>query len=378
MRRYLRPQTDVPAIDDWSTALILNENRAMAPIVFCVWVVLTATALGIAIFLPGSAGNIATVVVLGLVCVLTSLNLLNVVVESRPARQGRLDAPWRRCSATVAVLDDDDWFQRLLVFDEPETLLLRGTALDGALDLVLDQQEVFLCGPDEKDRVIIRVPGLCQLYHAEVDPSLSAAEVRPMEREPYTSTRPLDDPAVAHASRYFRWGTRQWIWPVIFGGLGCVLTGLSIWPLSIAGLVTGGLMLLVAGFTTTLTMLTPLYREAVAGLESAEQWTTVPFTLFPWEPAQEVAGLAQLPGGGMALVVFPFPDSVLIANIADTGTLWFAGSLTKQAVAVGIPRISVLTLAVVQRDRDKPEDKPQPWLLRGNEPSLRRIPVLNR
>ncbi|ONI90791.1 hypothetical protein ALI144C_02210 [Actinosynnema sp. ALI-1.44] len=379
MRRYLRPQTDVPAVEDWSTALILKENRAFAPIAFAISVSFAAVASCVAIFLPGSPGNVATVVVLGALSVLTSLSVVAAVVESAPARRGRLNSPWRRCSATVAApMPDNPWFQRLLVFDEPGTLVLRGTSLEGALDLVLDQQELFLCGPDEEGRAIIRVPGLCQLYHARVDPLLEAADVRPMEREPAVSSRPLDDPAVAHAFRYFRWGTRQWVFPVIPGAVGCALVGLSIRPLAIAGLVTGGLLLLAAGIATSLLALAPLYRQAVDRLEAATEWTTVPFTLFPWEPAQEVAGLAQLPGGGMALVQFPFPNSVLIANIADTGTLWVAGSLTDQAVAVGIPRITVLSLALVQPDRDTPDDKPQPWLLRGNEPSLRRIPVLNR
>ena len=189
--------------------------------------------------------------------------------------------------------------------------------------------------------------------------------------------RPLDDPAVARAFRGFRRGTRAWLWSAVPAVVGAVLVALGVWPLSPAGLVVGGLVLVLAALSLPTSLLIgSMYREAVAAAESATRWTPVPVTLFPWESDHEVAGLAQL-SSGTAVVRFPLPDLDVIANIADTGTMWMAGD-GNGVVAVGVPRVPVLTFAVVQPDRDVPDDTPQPWLLRAIEPGLREIPALRR
>ncbi|GAA1270726.1 hypothetical protein GCM10009609_37290 [Pseudonocardia aurantiaca] len=43
-----------------------------------------------------------------------------------------------------------------------------------------------------------------------------------------------------------------------------------------------------------------------------------------------------------------------------------------------MPGLPMLTFGVLQADRDKPPDEPQPWLLRTNDPGLREIPALHR
>jgi hypothetical protein len=57
--------------------------------------------------------------------------------------------------------------------------------------------------------------------------------------------------------------------------------------------------------------------------------------------------------------------------------MWVAG-LPSGAVAVGVPRVPALTIAVIHRDRDRPDDTPQPWLLRTREPGLHNIPALQK
>jgi hypothetical protein len=156
------------------------------------------------------------------------------------------------------------------------------------------------------------------------------------------------------AFRGFLWGTRAWVWCALGAGVGAVLPALSVWPLSPAGLVVGGL-------------------HSVAAAESATEWTPVPITLFPWESDHEVAGLAQLPRG-TAVVQFPLPDPDLIANIADTGTMWMVGD--GEVVTVGLPRAPALMFAMVHPDRDVPEETPQPWLLHVLEPSWDTVPAL--
>jgi hypothetical protein len=98
------------------------------------------------------------------------------------------------------------------------------------------------------------------------------------------------------------------------------------------------------------------YRDAVTAVESSAQWTPVAITLFPWQPDQHVAGLAEMPGG-LALVQFVLPDLNVVANIADTGVMWVAG---RDVIAVGVPRVPVLTFAAVQPDRDTPKEAPIP------------------
>ncbi|WP_158839433.1 hypothetical protein [Saccharothrix deserti] len=367
---YLEPRTDVPAVDDWSTGLALDEFRDVWRVFAAVAVGLLAVAGSLAVFFPATPGSVAAVVVLGLLGLAAGIPPLAHRVETAPRRRGLLDRPWRRVPATAAA-DGGQWEEeRLLVFAPEGTLVLRG-ALPDVPDLVLDRQEVFLCRPDDQGRAVVRVAGLCRMFPVRVDET----DVRPREREPHVIGRPLDDPAVARAFRGFRWGTRSWLWSAGPAVLGAVPVALGVWPLSPAGLVVGGLLLVFAAvMVPTSLLLGTFYREAVAAAESATEWTPVPVTLFPWEADHEVAGLAQLPGG-TAVVRFPLPDLDVIANIADTGTMWMAGD-GNGVVAVGVPRVPVLTLAVVQPDRDVPDDTPQPWLLRTIEPSWDGVPAL--
>ena len=368
---YLEPRTDVPAVEDWSTLLVLDQFRGYARASAAAAVGLLVVAVSLIVF-PGAApGTVAAVAVLLLMSLTAALAPLIHRLETAPRRRGLLDRPWRRVPATV-VAGGGKWDEdRLLVFAEEGTVVLRGSVPDG-LDLVLDRQEVFLCGPDEQDRAVIRVAGLCRLFPLRVD--RSGEEARPREREPHLIARPLDDPAVARAFRGFLWGTRAWVWCAIGAAVGAVLVALSLWPLSPAGLVVGGLLIVAAAVMTPGTLLiTRLYREAAAAVESATEWTPVPITLFPWESDHEVAGLAQLPRG-TAVVQFPLPDPDLIANIADTGTMWMVGD--GEVVTVGLPRVPALMFAMVHPDRDVPEDTPQPWLLHVLEPSWDGVPAL--
>lgn len=367
---YLEPRTDVPAVSDWSTQLILDEFRPAVRWSSATAVAALVAALCLVLLLPVTAGTVAAVVVLGLVGLFAAIAPLAHWVETAPRRRGLLDKPWRRCPATVAAGGGKLEEERLLVFDGAGTLVLRGTLPD-APSIVLDRQEVFLCGPDEEGRAVVRVAGLCQMYSVRVDDD----EARPREREPHVVGRPLDDPVVARAFRRFRWGRRAWLWAAVPALVGAVCVALALVPLSVPGLVVGGSLLVIALLSAPASLLVgALYRDAVAAVESAPAWTPVPVTLFPWEPDQEVSGLAQLPGGA-ALVSFPLPKLDVIANIADTGTMWIAGEVG-DVVAVGLPRVPVLTVALVQPDRDKPDDKPHPWILRAIEPAWDRVPAM--
>ena len=136
------------------------------------------------------------------------------------------------------------------------------------------------------------------------------------------------------------------------------------------------LLALAAMTTPAAVQLSRYYAQAAAAADAATEWTSLPITLFPWEPANVVAGLVQMPGRTV-LIQFPLPNLDVIANIADTGTIWIWGN-PSDVVAVGAPQLPVLTVGVLQADRDKPPEETQPWLLRGNDPGLREIPALRR
>ncbi|MFD1149400.1 hypothetical protein [Saccharothrix hoggarensis] len=366
---YLEPRTDVPAVDDWSTRLALDEFRGSARVAGVLAVVFLVGAVGLAVFPESTPGTVAAIVVLALLGLVTGILPLAYRHETAPRRRGLLDRPWRRVPATAAV--GGPWEEdRLLVFTDGATLVLRGTLL-GIPSLVLDRQELFLCGPDDDGRAVVRVAGLCRLLPVKVD----EVETRPREREPHLVGRPLDDPVVARAFRGFRWGTRARVWPVAGAAVGAMTAALSAWPLSPAGLVVGGLLIAFSAVMLPgVSAIGGLYREAVAAAESASRWTPVPVTLFPRAADHEVAGLAQLPGG-TAVVRFPLPDLDLVANIADTGTMWMAGD-GNGVVTVGVPRLPALMIAVVRPDSDDSDDTPPPWLLRTLEPSWDDVPAL--
>jgi hypothetical protein len=364
-RLYLEPSTDGPAAQDWSTALILAEDRSVG----CwsgAFLVLLPLAVFLAVVLPMTPGNVSSIGVLGLFGLLGSIGSSVLLAERR--RRRLLAQPWRRCPATVAAAREIAAFDRVIVFEEGRSLVLRGTLPD-VLCMLLHRQELFLVGPDAKGRALIRVAGLCQMFPVKVD----AGEAGPKEREPGRPGHPPD----ARAFRRLRRGAYGWRYAVAVGALGAVVLTLGLLPLSPLALVVGGVLVAIAAVTTPAAVqLSRYYAGAAAAANAATEWTSLPITLFPWEPTNVVAGLVQLPGRTV-LIQFPLPNLDVIANIADTGTIWIWGSAS-DVVAVGAPQLPVLTVAVLQADRDKPPDEPQPWLLRGNDPGLREIPALRR
>ncbi|MFS8102734.1 hypothetical protein LFM09_36960 [Lentzea alba] len=360
--QYLEPRTDVPAKDDWSTGLILQDLRWGARALGAVALVAGAGAAA-CFFLPTTPGNVGALVILSLVALTCGLAPLMYRVETRPRRRGLFDEPWRRLPATVAERDDSATDRVLL-----DGLVLKGW-FDDLPDMVLERQEVFVCGPDADGRAVVRAAGFAKWHNAKADTGEHTAR----ERVERPLLRPLDDEATLRAYKGLRWGARSWLWSAVPCGVGGALVLLSLFPLAPAGLVTGGLLLVLGllGIPTAIEV-GRWYRDAVAAVDNSWQWTPVPITLFPWKPGQHVAGLADLPGG-LALVQFVVPELDVIANIADTGVMWIAGT-HGDVIAVGVPKVPVLTFAAVQRDRDVPEEDPIPWIQRLRTPDFSGLP----
>ena len=185
-RLYLEPRTEGPAEHDWSTGLILAETRSTARVMTFV-AVLLPLAVCLAVVLPVTPGNVSSIGVLGLLGLLGSIGPFILLAGRRPHRRRLLGQPWRRCPATVAAAEKPTILDRLIVFEEGRSLVLRGSLPD-APSVLLDRQELFLVGPDDKGHALIRVAGLCQMFAVKVD----TGEARPREREPHLPGHPPD------------------------------------------------------------------------------------------------------------------------------------------------------------------------------------------
>ncbi|SDJ24252.1 hypothetical protein SAMN04488074_101875 [Lentzea albidocapillata subsp. violacea] len=366
MLHYLEPRTDVAAKDDWSTGLILQDLRWGARTLGGIAVVAGAGAVTCWL-LPSTPGSIGAFVVLALITLVGGLGPLMYRSETKAQRRGLLEGPWRRVPAGV-LEKHADGTDRLLV----EGIVLKGWFED-LPDMVLERQEVFVCGPDAGGRAVLRAAGFAKMENAKVDHGEGAAKHPVRKRVERPLGRPLDDAATLRAFKGMRWGMRAWLWSAVPAVAGGVLVLLSLFPFAPAGLVVGGLLLVsgLLGIPTSVEI-SRWYRDAVLAVENSAQWTPVAITLFPWQPNQHVAGLAEMPGG-LALVQFVLPDLSVVANIADTGVMWIAGT-HGDVIAVGVPRVPVLTFAAVQPDRDTPKEDPIPPILRFHQPDFSGLP----
>jgi hypothetical protein len=366
--QYLEPRTDLPAKDDWSTGLIM-ENLGFARRVMSIMALVAGAGVIGCLFLPMTVGNVAAIVVLSLLVLFGAIGPLMHWTETSPLRRGLMDRPWRRTPVTV-VLNPDNKYPTFVQL--PDGVVLESYMGKDLPDMVRERGEIFLCGPDAKGKAVLRVAGFAETATAKITSweGFVAAE----EWERHEIGRPLDDPAVLKAFGGLRAGEHASMGAVIPAVIGVVVVLMSLWPIAPAGLVVGGLIAVLALLTLPSTIeLGRWYRAAVKGVLAAHEWTPVPVTLFPFKPGAVVAGLATLDGGRLALVQFVDPDLHVIANIADTGVMWIAGA-HEDVVAVGVPRVPVLTIAAVQPDSDTPREAPVPWIQRFTQPDFSGLP----
>jgi hypothetical protein len=366
--RYLEPRTDVPAKDDWSTGLILQELGLIRLTLSIVALVSLAGLVG-CLFLPMEMGNIAAIVVLSLLLLIGAIGPVMHLVQTLPLRRGLLDEPWRRCPVTVVDHPDDKYSTYFRLSDGVVLEILPGGELR---DVLRSRGEVFVCGPNAKGKAVVRVAGLAETENAKVASPAEFVDREP--EEPLEVGRPLDDPAVLKAFSGLVMGTHSTLGATIPAGIGVVIVLMSLWPIAPAGLVVGGLVVVLSLLMLpSLIELGRWYRDAVKGMHAAHRWIPVPITLFPWKPGALVAGLATMEGGRLALVQFVDPNLHIIANIADTGTMWIAG-VHEDVIAVGVPGIPVLTIAAIQPDSDTPREAPVPWIQRLRQPDFSGLP----
>ncbi|GGM90650.1 hypothetical protein GCM10011609_29620 [Lentzea pudingi] len=337
MLQLLEPRTDVPAKEDWSTRLafadvLISTRHSVETII------VTGTFVA-TFFLPGSPGNTAARIVLGVLMVMSLGGFLPNRHLRRAVRLGVFDEPWRRVAAAVAEKREDDPRDRLLA----DGLVLVGS-LGDLPDRVAERQEVFVLGPDGDGLVLLRAAGSTSMYvAAPVDESghRAAERVERVLGRPADERELEDGVDMMRVLRHLFWGL-----PVLMVVVAGVLLALSVSPPAPAGLIAVAVLVPQLFFLPTAIELF-LHNDVNArAVNGSDEWTPVPVRLFAWQRGHHVAGIAELPGGP-ALVRFPRPNSDLVANIAGTGVMWVAGTY-RGRLAVGLPGAGALMTAVVR------------------------------
>lgn len=360
MLQLLEPRTDVPAQEDWSTRLAFTD--VLISTRHGVETIIVTGAFVATFFLPGSPGNTAARIVLGVLMVVS----LSVYLTNRHLRRAvrlRVFAePWRRVAAAVAEKQENDPRDRLLA----DGLVLAGSFSDLSA-VVVERQEVFVLGPDGDGLVLLRAAGSTSMYvAAPVEESgLQAAER--VERVP---GRPADDQQVQDGIDMMRVLRHvYWVLPALTVVVAGVLLALSVSPPAPAGLIAVAVMVPHLFFLPTAIELYLHSADNATAVNASEEWTSVPVRLLPWQRGHHVAGIADL-RGGPALVRFPRPNLDLVANIAGTGVMWVAGT-HQGRLTVGLPGAGGLMTAVV---RPVAASDPMAWWRRIGQADFSALP----
>ena len=99
----LEPRTDVPALEDWSTDMVLAQSAVGVRTSTGLAVASLGVAVALLVLVPPDPGTMAAVVVLVLFGLLTALIPVTARMETSARRRRLLDGPWQRCAAAVAV-----------------------------------------------------------------------------------------------------------------------------------------------------------------------------------------------------------------------------------------------------------------------------------
>ncbi|GAB3003918.1 hypothetical protein LWP59_27960 [Amycolatopsis acidiphila] len=186
-----------------------------------------------------------------------------------------------------------------------------------------EQGRVWLCGPDERGRVLIRVAGATGGHRAR------------------TRREPLAEPVV---SRRSGGGTA----PVVLAvALLCLAVGAAAlvpgWRRnSLVAMVTGDVLVFV-GLVLLFAVVRFAMLRASRKLANAPRQTCSTFRLLSWSPGRllrgPLTGELELPGGTWRIEARKAPLD-LVANVRAGATVWVAGTAGRVAIGVaGDPRL---------------------------------------
>ena len=211
--------------------------------------------------------------------------------------------------------------------------------------IVARSGRVWLCGPDEHGRVMVRVDGVSAGVVAKRRKKpRGTTPVGPVE--PATA-RPIDEPVLAWLLRR---QNRAFVMSAVLAVL-IAVTGAGV--LASTGAANGfGLIPLIYGLSMLALLVSGRrrVRQAPDLVSQVSGWTPVPVRLDAWQANGRVMGPARgaiwLADGSAVLISMPRASIDLVANVQASHTLWIAGEPARDSVvAVGVPGYPILGLA---------------------------------
>ena len=330
------------AIDDPNTALLeqirlRSLRRGYVP-------ALALVILGGAAYLDATAHDLPGLVYLGILIalVLTSA-VLNWWTHLPQRRRGKLllgRYGWRPVPARI--LADRPCLVRVALEGAEPVLRVRRLNWIGK-QVVLRTGELWICGPDERGRALVRVAGSVGQGIADV------TDARPGGAPPVPvhpgGPRPGEDPGLIRSQRYYHRAM------VITVAIMVLLIGIGVGFLSQYGVAdVGALDPVLVGWLFLGPVLLVLilwgYARTSKSMRRAAQapyWQPVQVSLDTWdEPAfaavRTGTGRVILPGGWRAYADFPRLSLDLAANLRATGVLWMIGDpVPGTLVPIGLP-----------------------------------------
>ncbi len=212
-----------------------------------------------------------------------------------------------------------------------------------AKQIVLRTGTMWICGPDERGRGLVRLAGSVGNALATVTEAAPVGTPPTLVRP--ATPRPGDDPALGRNRRtYHRAMVTYLAVMVLIAGFGIGLlsqNGFAHLGGADTGVVVGSVFFALAVILVFQGYLKG--RKAFQELMDAPYWQPVPVSLDSWdEPANAAlrtgAGRVILPNGWHGYVDFPRLSLDLAANLRATGVLWLAGDAAPGAtVPIGLP-----------------------------------------
>jgi hypothetical protein len=332
----LLPKTDGLAIDDPDTAL-LQQIRTRFLNGRLGSLVLTAVMVAFAVLNRQLVSTVCAGLVVILVLPATVYTLWLYEPQRRRGKALLSRYGWRGARATL--VGNKPPTVRIVLDDRELTLRLRRLNW-GAKQRLLRTGTLWICGPDERGRSLVRGAGSVGETVAEVT-NAAPKGVPPVLAQP-SGPRPADDPALIWYERGYRRGLLIVVAVlVLLGGIGAGLLSRSDDDVLTRNLIGS---LVPIGIALSLVTYSAIARYGqFRRFAAATYWQAVPVSLDTWVAERSLGvrtgtGRIILPGGWRCYVEFPRLPLDLAANLRATGVLWLAGDAAPgQTVPIGLP-----------------------------------------
>jgi hypothetical protein len=344
------PQEHGRAIDDPNTALL--ERIRAGVLRRSSLVALILILFGVLMYFSVRDGQVTKSVYLGILLVaLLALIALQLWLHVPHIRHGKALLSrygWRRLPATI--VSDKPCLVRVNIDGTDVTMRVRRTNRN-AKQILLRTPTLWICGPDEQGRALLRLAG--SVGHGLTQVTGAVPTGAPPTLIHPATPRPADEPALSWSRRIqSRALLIAMAVSLVFVGIGVgnlTWTGFDFGEIdgTAFGGSIGGLamfILMAQGYAKA--------RKTFRQLAQAPYWQPVPVSLDTWDrPANSAlrtgSGRVILPGGWEGFVDFPRLSFDLAANMRATGVLWVAGDAAPGAtVPIGLPGYPLLGRAV--------------------------------